>query len=1482
MSAGHLHRRRAGRGARGHVGHLRRVADGAAPGACSGGCVIMADNLLALPQLPAVDRVRMVCAVPSALSALLRFPLPASVRTVLAAGENLPRSLVDQLYAQPGVTRVLNCYGPTEATVYCAAYEVPREETIDPPIGTAIARATLSVRDPRTGEPATEGELWVAGPGVTRGYLNRPEATARGYVTGPDGVRWYRTGDVVRYDGRVYHCLGRLDDQVKVRGYRVELGEVQAALLSHPAVHHAVALAPADAHGTRRLVGYVEPVSDPPDEAELRAWLRDRLPAYLLPSRIVVLDRLPIGPTGKVDRAALPVPEDARPGGTAYVAPRNRIEAVVAAAIAEALGLPEVGVEDHLLDLGGHSLTAASVVARVAGELGVPVPLAWFLAEPTAAGLARRIAAEAPGAAATTATQATAGDAAGATTTGDAIGPGIPPATRSDAPAAGPRRQGDRRVGPVCDLQREFWLARRIHPDASTTVGFRLRLRGVTDRTRVQAALDDLVRRHHVLRTTFEEWEGGPVAVVHPPAPVPLTDHDLTGVTGDDRDRQAARVAAEVASTVFDLAADVPLLRAGLIHTGPDTAELVVAVDHAAFDGWSIGLVVSELATALTGDPVPEPPLQVGDVARYERALADDPTTTTALRRFWRERLREVDPPRELTGRRADRRSARGERVRRRLDPRLAEALDALARDCRVSRFAVYAAGLAVLLHRLTGGSTVVIGTAAALRDRPGLDRVIGPLVRVLPVPVQVTADVTGRDLAARAASAAVEALAHQDLTAAELAACAGFDRPPGAAVCPVFLSMHPEGMPVAAQVGPARVEFLGEVETGMATSDVAFFVNQVVTPAGGWAWELQAEYDTGLYRRWEAESLLDLWVRVLDGMTAEPDEPVSRLEMLDPEDRQRLRRQGRGGPLPAERPATVVEAIEARAAASPDAVAVEGRDGRLSYAELVGWSRRLAAALVAAGVSAGDRVGVCVPRDRLLPAALLGVLRSGAGYVPLDPEYPAERLAWLAEDGGVDLVVSRGDALPAAAGIPRVRVVDLDRLPDPPGPLPPPPSADDLAYVLYTSGSTGRPKGVEVRHRSLADHTTALRSTPGMRADDRVLALAPLTFDAVGIEIWSPLAAGARCVVAERDRTLDAHALARRMAQARPTVAFLPPTVVRMLLAAGWTGDRRLRVWCGGEAVNGALVRDVLPLVGELWNVYGPTETTTLSTVHRITADTDPVPIGRALPGEWVYVMDAYGHLIPPGMVGELWIGGTGVAAGYRNRPDLTAAAFVPDPYESGARCYRTGDLVRWNADGLLEFVGRADHQVKIRGQRIELGEIEAVLHAHPAVAQAVVVVHGSGPDASLVGYLAPDRVDLADVERHCRRQLPDHLVPARWVRLPTLPTTASGKVDRHALPPPGAEAAPDNDPPATDMEKFLAETWREVLGVADVGRRSDFFALGGNSFAATRVVARVRSVLGCELPVGVLFDHRRLSDLAAEVERIALDHLAATEATP
>jgi amino acid adenylation domain-containing protein len=531
--------------------------------------------------------------------------------------------------------------------------------------------------------------------------------------------------------------------------------------------------------------------------------------------------------------------------------------------------------------------------------------------------------------------------------------------------------------------------------------------------------------------------------------------------------------------------------------------------------------------------------------------------------------------------------------------------------------------------------------------------------------------------------------------------------------------------------------------------------------------------------------------------------------------------------------------------------------------------------------VTAGGRVGVCVPRDRMMPAALLGVLRSGAAYLPLDAEHPADRLAWLAADGEIDIVVSRGAARAAVAGIPDVTVVDLDELPERPGDLPAPPDPDDLAYLLYTSGSTGRPKGVEVRHSGLADHTTALHAIPLLGPDDTVLALSPLSFDAVALEVWAPLTGGARCVVSPRDRVLDATAVVRRMADAKVSVAFLTPTVLRMLREVGWEGDPSLRVWCGAEVVDVALVRDVLPRVADLWNMYGPTETTTASVAHRITAadvTAGTIPIGRPLAGEWVYVMDAYGRLLPPGVAGELWIGGAGVTRGYRQRPDLTAAAFVPDPYRPEWRCYRTGDLVRWDADGRLEFLGRADHQIKIRGQRVELGEIEAVLHDHPAVTRGAVVTDGEGPAMSLVGFLAPAGVDTADVARFLRERLPEHMVPGRWVALATLPTTASGKVDRRSLPAPPAVSS-DAEPPRTEVERFVAEVWAEVLGTSGPARDSDFFSLGGNSYAATRVTARVRAVLGCDVPVGAVFDRPVLSDFAAEVERLALEHLTETE---
>jgi amino acid adenylation domain-containing protein len=1383
------------------------------PALLSGGTVILAADLLALPTLPARDEVTTVFGVPSVLAELLREPLPAGVRTVLAGGEAVTAALAARAHANPAVTRVLNLYGPTEATVYCAAQEVAAGAGGEVPIGTAVAGAELSVRD-AGGEPVpdgTEGELWVAGPVLARGYLDRAELTAERFVTDAAGTRHYRTGDLAVRAGDRYAYRGRADDQVKVRGFRIELGEVRAALAAHPQVTQAVVLAVADDWGTRRLVGYAQAAGVA--ERELREYVAGRLPAHMVPSRIAVLDRLPVGASGKVDRAALPEVAFGRDELVPYVAPRTASEAAAAEVVAEVLGLPAVGVHDRFVDLGGHSLAAARVCALLGRRLSVAVPVARFLAAPTVEGLAALA---------------------------DTAAPQVPLV-----------RHAGRDAYPLTAMQRGFWTLRELDPEtAATTVAIRLRLTGVSG-ARVRAALDGLVHRHEVMRTSFVRDGAGPAALVRPPVAVPLVEHDARGLTAAAREG----LARAAATHTFDLADEVPLLRATLLWLADDRAELVLTADHTAFDGASIRPLMAELTAELAGEVVPAPALQVGDVALHEQATGGGDAAG-----FWRGELAEAAFPDDLPGRRRGARpSRRGARVRRLVEPALVERLARFAGSRGLTSYAVWLAALEIVVAGLSGRTDTVVGVAVARRDLPGTPEIIGGFGAVLPVTADLAGDPTFGTVAERAAAAHLDA-PPGDALRGELG------RPAGSLLTPVLLSVQPPDAPLVVARGDVTVEYLGDLGAGGTQGELSVFVT-----AGVGGTELQVEHDVALYPEDAAAALADRVLAVLAAALADPDAPVSAYPLVTAAERAALLRDGCGPDLPAG--GTVVEAILAAAAERPDAVAVTGPAGALTYAELAAASARIAAALVAAGAGPGDPVGVCVPRDHLLPAALLGVLRAGAAYLPMDPEYPADRLAWLAADAGAALVLSRATALPAAQAVPGVHVVDAD------GPAPekmlPAVDPDGLAYVLYTSGSTGRPKGVEISHANLAAHTRSLRERPGMGPADAMLALSPLTFDAVGIEIWAPLSVGARCVVVERDCVLDGRALAARLAAVGASTVFLPPTLLRMLLAAGWGGDPELTVWSGGEAVDAALARDVLPRIAALWNVYGPTETTTVTTAHRV-CETDEagVPIGLPLPGERTYVVDPLGRLVPPGAIGELWIGGAGVAVGYRGRPELTAAAFVPDPFVPGGRCYRTGDLVRWTEAGLLDFVGRRDHQVKVRGQRMELGEIEAALHDLPGIAQAVVTVHGTGSAVSLVGYLAPAGVDTAAVERGLRERLPEYMVPRRWVRLPAVPVLPSGKVDRRALPPP-EDVPRHGEPPAAGLEQFVAEVWAEVTGAAVVFRDDDFFALGGNSFAATRVTGRLHAVLGCEIPVRVLFERAVLADFAAEVELLALAQL-------
>ncbi|MEV6977530.1 amino acid adenylation domain-containing protein [Kitasatospora sp. NPDC093806] len=1466
-----------------------------------GGTVILAENLLALPTLPARDQVTMVYGTPSALAALLREPLPPGVRTVRAGGEALTRALADRIHANTDVRRVVQSYGPTECTVSCVTYEVPGAGREEPPIGSPYAGSGLSVRD-GAGNPLADGEvgeLWVSGPLVARGYLGRPELTAERFVTDPAGVRHYRTGDLVRRTEGRHHFAGRIDDQVKVRGFRVEPGEVQATLARHPAVRHAVALTPADPDGTRRLTAYAETADPALTESRLRAWLRDLLPEHLVPSRIAVLDRLPVGPTGKADRAVLAALEFGRADDTDYTAPRTGTERRIAELMAGVLGLAEVGVHDEFGALGGHSLAAARICAVLGREFGRPVPLTAFLAAPTVAGLAALLPDGVDGA--------------------DGRSGGVP--------VSAPVRHTGRNRYPLTSAQQGMWLLRQVgSAERATTVAFRLRLRGLPGTERLRAALDAVVERHEVLRSVVRDGamadaaapgaDEGPVTLVRPPAPVPFEEHDLRGAPEAERAGRAAELTRAAAAHAFDLATETPLLRATLLRLDEDTAELVLVTDHVAFDGWSIGLLMTELAAGLgEGQGATPPPVEVGDLALYERALAAGSDRAEALRAFWARELADAVPPLDLFRARSGGPSGSvesappaeptrpavparptkpsGERLVRPLDAATAAALDGLAADCGATPFATFLTALGVLVAGCTGRTEVLLGAAVAHRAEPELETVIGPLVGVLPVRLRLAEGLSFRNAVRRAAGATARALDHPGLTVQEAFRAAGIEHPRGSLGTPVVLSFQPSGLPVAVEQDGVRLELLGEATGGGTQAALTVFVNDTVHGP-----ELQLAYEADRFGPAEAAAFADRLLRVLHAAAADPDRPLSAVELVSAEERAALLAAGTGVPLPDDGPRTVVAAVLDHAARRPDAVAVTDPAGELGYAELADRSRRVAAALRAArpavhAPGAGFTVGVCLPRDRYLPAALLGVLRAGAAYLPLEPDQPAERLrAQLADSGaGVVLAAAGTRGLAAElAGPLGVAVLDVDGPDDPDGPADPgpvslpEPAPEDLAYLLYTSGSTGRPKGVEVTHANLAAFVAAMRLTPGVRPDDVLPGLTSPAFDVFGFELWVALACGLRLAMPERGATVDGYAVARFLDGAGVTLMTATPTTLRMLVAAGWSGPR-VRVVSIGEPLDPELARELLTRTGELWNAYGPTESTVYSTMARVTAPVgDSVPIGRPLAGERAYVLDAMGRLVPPGVVGELWIGGAGVARGYRERPEATAAAFTADPLAPGSSRYRTGDLARWLPDHTLDFLGRRDQQVKLRGHRIELGEIETALRAEPAVRDAAVVVLGDGADAHLVGYLAvaaqaATTLGTPALEERLRARLPEHLVPRRWVVLDALPLTVSGKVNRGALPAPGGGTGRERIAPRTDAELLAAEVWEAVLGVAGVGAHDDFFALGGHSLAATRVAGRLTAALDLPLPVRLLFERPVLADFAAGLEALLLADLAEAE---
>ncbi|PYC87631.1 non-ribosomal peptide synthetase [Streptomyces tateyamensis] len=1384
----------------------------------------------ALAEALAEHPVDLLKLVPSQLAALLTAERPADLlprHCLVLGGEAVGWELVDRVAAlRPGL-RIVNHYGPTETTVGVLTHVLsevpPARRPAAPPLGRPLPHVEARILD-RHGEPVplgVPGELWIGGPAVARGYLGDPDRTAERFTTDPaTGTRRYRTGDRVRLrpDGTV-EFLGRDDRQVKIRGYRVEPGEVEAALRAEPGITDAAVLA---ADG--RLVAYLAATG--PDALDgLADRLAARLPAHLVPAVLVPLDALPLTANGKVDRAALPA---AAAPATAGRPPTTRWERAVAAVFGDLLGTPVTDVEADFFALGGHSLLATRAVSRLRRDLGVALPLPVLFAHPTVAGLARRLAV--------------------LRTDRDARPPLGP-----DTGALPPLRAGSPVT--VSYAQQRLWFLDQVTPgNPAYNLPYALRLDGDLDPAALAGALTAVVARHDSLRTVFPAADGAPAPRVLAPSPVALPVADL-------RDAGAERIRAEVDAEFrhgFDLAAG-PLLRARLLRVEDHAHLLLLTFHHIVFDGWSYALFADQVGAAYTGTLLPPPGVQYADHAAWQRG-----TDHAGGLAHWRELLRDAPPWLELP---ADRPrpavpSHLGGAVPVAVPAEVSAPLLAVGRAEGATAFMTLFAAYQVLLARYAGTDDLVVGVPVAGRHHPDADELIGFFVNMLPLRGRPRPELTFREHLREVRGTCVAAFGHADVPFEWLVEQLAPVRDPGRT--PLFSTMFAlQNMPAPVWRLPGLTATPVDGPTGVAKFDLSLIL---VEQADGLTGAL--EYSADVLAPATAERLAGYFATLLRALAADPDTALADLPLADAVEHHRVLTEWNdtAAELPA---ATVPEQIAAQAVRTPHAVAVGDGTRTLDYAELDRRADRLARVLVSHGVGPQTVVGVAADRTARLPVALLAVLRAGGAYLPLDPDYPAERLAhMLGDSGAAALLTDDGAPLPGVPFDGPVLALDGEPARDPGDRTPlPAPDPDRTAYLLYTSGSTGRPKGVAVPHRALANLLGAVRSALGGFGPGDVLpAITTLSFDIAGLELWLPLVTGARVEIVDRTTVRDGAALARRIADSAATLLQATPATWGLLLDAGWTGNPALTALCGGEALPAGLAAALRPVVRSLWNLYGPTEATIWATARLIDDDCE-ITVGRPLANTTAYVLDDRLRPAPIGAVGQLHLGGAGLAHGYHRRPDLTAAAFVPNPFGPG-RLYRTGDLARYRADGQLLLLGRADGQLKLRGHRIETGEIEAVLAEHPDIRRAAVVLRPDrAGEPQLVGFLVTARpVDPVEAVAWLRGRLPAHLVPARLAVIDELPLSPAGKVDRAALPalPAPAPQAPAGRPdtPTSPAEALVADVFRDVLE-RQVGLDEDFFAAGGDSMRAVRAVRRIDP----ELSVLDLFTHPTVRALAARL---------------
>ncbi|MFH5206847.1 amino acid adenylation domain-containing protein [Antrihabitans sp. NCIMB 15449] len=1422
-----------------------------------------------LQHLITRHRVAIVEFVPSMLALFLADPdlaLPDTLRYVSVGGEELTPTLLHR-YHQTSSAVLDNTYGPTEATVTSTVHRTHSTDTGTVPIGGPVPNTAVYVLDSRLQRVpiGVPGELYLAGVQLARGYLNRSDLTAERFVADPAdiGARMYRTGDLVRITQTpqgtgTLEFLGRTDFQVKLRGLRIELGEIETVLTAHPSVARAVVAVVGDGGPGDQLAAYV--VADngqPIDVVALTAHSEAALPQYMVPNHIVELDHLPLGPSGKLDRKALPR-IDTHHTTPAYRAPATPTEQAIADIFAELLDAEHVGADDNFFELGGNSLIGMRVIARTNNALDTKFGVRDLFEYPSPSALAGRA----------------------AELSGGAEHPPLVPQERPE------------RI-PLSLAQQRMWFLNRFDPASGVNnIPAVIRLTGNLDVAALRSAIADVVERHESLRTVYPDHDGTGYQVIVPAAQA-IPELTVTRV----EESELLDVVTPLVVGGFDTTAAIPF-RVALLRLGADEYVLIVVVHHIAADGFSIAPLTRDVMLAYSAraagiGPVWTPlAVQYADFAIWQRAVLgdeDDPDSIASKQlTYWRTHLAGLPDQLDLPSDRPRPQvaSQRGARLPFVIGENVRVDLEAIARTRNSTLFMVVHAALATLLSRLSGTTDIVIGTPIAGRGERHLDDVIGMFVNTLVLRSDVQPGLPFAELVDRTRSTDLGAFANSDVPFERLVdvlnPVRSTARHPLLQVMLTFqnfasTSLELPGLSISA------VDF--DVHT--AKFDLGFLLTDYRDEAGAHAGMVGSiTYATDLFDDATVQSVADRFVSLLTTIVAEPLQPVGDIDLLRPDERSTLLGNGTGTELDVDAAATLVSLIDAQVARTPDAVAVVSDSQTLTYSEFDARVNRLARWLIAAGVGPESTVGVAIRRSIDLLVAMYAVTKTGGAYVPIDPDQPAERIGYVASiaapvcvltsNGTVDMAGWSGPII----DITTLEVADLD-----PGPVT---DADRLtplrpqntAYVLFTSGSTGRPKGVAVAHNSVVNGFSWRQDRHPLGPDDAVLQKTPVTFDASVREFWWPLLVGARLVLATPDGHQDPHYLARMIREHRITAMHFVPSMLALFVAAAQRDDiASLRlVMCGGEPLTPRLVDALRALTdAEVRNEYGPTEGTVSITrsepLTRITGST--APVGRPVANSRVYVLDSRLRPAPIGVAGELYLAGVQTARAYQAQPGLTAGRFVPDPYgPAGERMYRTGDLMRWRSDGTLEFLGRTDFQVKLRGLRIELGEIEELLTEQSAVAQAVAVVRADAQVGDqLVAYLvgaSGHAVDVETVRTELGRRVPSYMVPTAFVVLDALPLNPSGKLDRKALPDPVFEAKTYREP-TSPIEHTVATIFADVLGVERVGLDDDFFELGGNSLVAVRATQRLKDALGTRVALQWLFTDRTVAELASRLVKPA-----------